>query len=133
LSLRRVAAGLALLVLAVCEARTLGRDELRRVSHAWERVESRMDGAGFDFDRAYGPFLYAADGAAAVGRDVAVAAPRTHEYYVYQAVYTLAPRRVTTAADRAECIAIYGRMTGSGEARGSRPIPGGSLDCPPAR
>jgi hypothetical protein len=129
---RRAAAGLALLVLAVSEMCSLSRDELRRVDHAWKRVGSRLDGTGFDFDRAYGPFLYAADGAAPAGRAIAVSAPRTHEFYVYQAAYTLAPRPVTTAADRAECLAIYGRDAAA-EARAARPLPGGRLICPPTR
>jgi hypothetical protein len=126
---RRAAAGVALLVLAVSETCALSRHELRRLEHAWRRVDSRLDGAGFDFDRAYGPFLYAADGAAPPGRDMAISAPRTHEYYVYQAAYTLAPRRVTTVADRAETLAIYGRRAPPGERR-ARPLPGGSLVSP---
>lgn len=123
---RRAAAGLALLVLLVSETCALARDELRRVNHAWKRVESRLDGAGFDFDRAYGPFLYASDGAVPSGRNIAVAAPRTNELYTYQAAYTLAPRRVVTVADQARFLATYGR--GAGHVRhGARPLPGGSL------
>jgi hypothetical protein len=32
---------------------------------------------------------------------ISVVAPRTHEYYTYQAVFTLAPRRVAVPGDAA--------------------------------
>jgi hypothetical protein len=88
-------------------------------------VDSRLDGTGFAFDRAYGPFLYAADAVAPGGARIAVAAPRTNELYTYQAHYTLAPRPVTSPPDRADYLALYG---GVGPAAvDSRRLPGGVL------
>jgi hypothetical protein len=88
-------------------------------------VDSRLDGTGFAFDRAYGPFLYAADAAVPGGARIGVAAPRTNELYTYQAHYTLAPRRVASSPDRADYLALYG---GAGpSAVDSRKLPGGVL------
>ncbi|MFN2385950.1 MAG: hypothetical protein ABR576_06655 [Thermoanaerobaculia bacterium] len=121
---RRTAAALALLLLAVSEVRGLWRDAVRRARVAVTGVDSRLDGTGFAFDPAYGPFLYAADASAPDGAPLAVAAPRSNELYTYQAHYTLAPRRVTASHERSGYRALYG--PGS-PAEKSRKLPGGVL------
>jgi hypothetical protein len=122
---RRTAAALALLLLAVSEVRLLWRDAVRRARAAVAGAGSRLDGTGFAFDPPYGPFLYAADAAVPDGAPIGVAAPRTNELYTYQAHYTLAPRRVTAAPDRADYLALYGG--GGPPAVDSRKLPGGVL------
>ena len=122
---RRTAAALALLLLSASEIWVLSRDELRRARAGLRGVGSRLDGSGFAFDRSYGPFLYAADAVAPGGSRMAVAAPRTNELYTYQAHYTLAPRRVAAAPDRADYLAFYGAE--NRPRVGSRKLPGGVL------
>ena len=122
---RRTAAALALFLLAASGIRVLARDEIRRARAGLRGVGSRLDGTGFAFDRAYGPFLYATDAVAPGGSLIAIAAPRTHELYTYQAHYTLAPRRVAAAPDRAEYLALYGAA--GPPAVDSRKLPGGVL------
>lgn len=125
MSARRAIAALALLVLVFSCVWPLGRDGVRRASRGLRGDDSRLEGTGFAFDRAYGPFLYAADAAAPPGSPIAVAAPRTSELYVYQAHYTLAPRRVAAASDRTRYIAVYG--AGGPPAAAARSLPGGVL------
>jgi hypothetical protein len=122
---RRTAAALALVLLAVFEVRTLWRDAVRRAREGVSGVDSRLDGTGFAFDPAYGPFLYAAGAAAPDGAAITVAAPQRNELYTYQAHYTLAPRPVSAPPDRSEYLAIYGGDPP--RAVDSRRLPGGVL------
>jgi len=61
--------------------------------------EARAKGTGFWFDRDYPAFLDAVRRATPPGATIAVAVPGTLDVYLYQAVFTLAPRRVVALED----------------------------------
>lgn len=61
--------------------------------------EARAKGTGFWFDRDYPAFLEAVRRATPPGATIAVAVPGTLDVYLYQAVFTLAPRRVVALQD----------------------------------
>jgi hypothetical protein len=63
--------------------------------------EARASGTGFWFDRDYPSFLEAVRRATPPDATIAVAVPETLDVYLYQAVFTLAPRRVVAFKDGA--------------------------------
>jgi hypothetical protein len=88
----------------------------------------RGKGAGFSFDPDYAPFLQAVRGATPENAAISIVAPRTHEYYTYQAAFTLAPRRVAWpgAVSVAGFVAYYKDDRGLSSPGSSR-IPHGVL------
>ena len=99
----RVAAACLLIFLAACAARVSWRSLPRRLEAAarWEEPseELRRKGEGFSFDPDYAAFLQAVRNATPEDAVISVVAPHTHEYYTYQAVFTLAPRRVAVPGE----------------------------------
>lgn len=63
--------------------------------------ELRAKGTGFGFDPDYAVFLKAVRASTPPDATVSVIAPRTHELYVYQAAFSLAPRRVVGPGEAA--------------------------------
>ncbi len=132
--LRRFLPGTLLLVVAAALAASFRVQEFHQKLQALRRSAgvpaslSRLLATGFAFDPGYAPFLEAVRRLTPENAAVAVVAPKTSELYVYQAVYTLAPRRVVGAGEarQAQYIALYGTENASGFPPGS-PIPNGTL------
>lgn len=88
---------------AACAASVPWRSLPRRLEAAtrWDEAseELRRKGAGFSFDPDYAAFLQAVRSATPEDAVISVVAPHAHEYYTYQAVFTLAPRRVAVPGE----------------------------------
>lgn len=103
---RRLAAG-CVLVFAVASARSFHwRSLLLRFDGArrWGQAPSeelRVKGTGFGFDPSYAIFLEAVRAATPEDATVSIVAPKMPDTYVYQAVFTLAPRRVVRPGEAA--------------------------------
>ncbi len=106
---RRFLAGASLVVLALFEISFFPAQAFRKGLRNLAGVPSRLHASGFAFDPGYGSFLYAVAAATPPTAAVAIAVPSPCELCVYQAAYTLAPRRVVAlhADSDAEYMAIY--------------------------
>ena len=91
-------------------------------------AQARAAGTGFWFDRDYPAFLEAVRAATPPRSTVAVALPKRPPAYLYQAVYTLAPRRVVTVQDALTAeYAAYFKVEAPVPARAAIRVPGGFL------
>ncbi|MGH9399685.1 MAG: hypothetical protein ACRD00_04910 [Thermoanaerobaculia bacterium] len=90
-------------------------------------AQARASGTGFWFDRDYPAFLEALRKATPPDATIAVALPATPDVYLYQAVFTLAPRRVVALKDGASAgYVAYYRDAALSQSQGLR-IAGGVL------
>jgi hypothetical protein len=112
---RRLAAAIALAVLAADEAATLPPGLVTRTLRlAALRVRGEVippaQRLGFFFDPEYESFLAEVARRTPAGATVAIIVPERPDIYRYQAVYTLAPRRVVDEprASEADWLAVWG-------------------------
>lgn len=104
---RRTVAGIALSLLAAVGLSRFSDETFVPGLRALSRVPSRLRAIGFAFDPEYGAFLFAVAAAVPPTSTVALEVP-AGERYVYQAAYTLAPRRVLFGEQTpTEFLAVY--------------------------
>jgi hypothetical protein len=123
-----------LLVLGAYAARHYEWRSLRRFARdavRWDDASAdakRAGGTGFWFDHDYAAFLDAVRRATPPDATISVAVPARPPAYVYQAAFTLAPRRVVGLglASAAPYVAYYRDETALSQP-GSVRIPGGVL------
>jgi hypothetical protein len=102
------------------------RETIRRGSASSDTA--RLAGTGFWFDRDYAAFLDAVRRATPSDATVAVAVPPRPPVYLYQAVFTLAPRHVVALEDASSgSYVAYYRDESALSLPRSRRIPGGVL------
>jgi hypothetical protein len=126
-----------LIVVLVCEARTLDRDEWRRRARALPVLVSmpperaRSHESSFGFDRNFAPFLEGVRRATPAGATIALLVPTADTRYLFAAAYVLAPRRIvgTDRLTEADFAAAY-RAAAPGRPV-SAAIPFGSLGARP--
>jgi hypothetical protein len=99
---------------------------LRR--EGWSSAQARAAGTGFWFDRDYAAFLEAVRASTPPASAVAVVIPEEPPAYLYQAAFTLAPRRVVVLKDGLSpaYVAYYKEAGALSQAQGAR-IPFGVL------
>lgn len=126
--IRRFLAGAALLLLALFEISFFPAQAFRKGLRNLAGVPSRLQSSGFAFDPGYGAFLYAIAASTPPTASVAIAFPERCELCVYQAAYTLAPRRVLAfnGNSEAQYVAIYRSPAPAGY-RSVRALPNGVL------
>lgn len=100
-------------------------------ARSWGRAPSeelRVKGTGFGFDPSYAIFLEAVRAATPEDAAVSIVAPKEPDTYVYQAAFTLAPRRVVGPGEAAVVpyVAFYREDRALTLPRARR-IPGGVL------